>query len=351
VQRQLASAVPGTPPIQVPSEAIDLAPGEAISARNPKLVQLASSFKALLAGNPQAYIDLSAYLTEASSMSSRRTAQESRKLQERMAAVRGALQSLGVPPDKVHITPATAFATRLGGQISATLYKAPRPLLLPPGPGLTPPMGATKPAKPAASTASLGDLLTFKFKGGPVEFTVDLPKSAKARLPVALGSARSLAFELKAESSGSFSFSVALDAKPHLRVSLKAGLKLDKEKGPSGSAGLTIESLHTVCHADNPAQLKDKVKSAGKKLVKAYQEYGAARTSEDRLSKAVDMAGAIGEMYDAVDKSKKGCKPGTTAKFGFGVRGPLAPTPGALAEPDPTKRPATYIGGTITIPF
>jgi hypothetical protein len=359
VQRQAVTTVPGqslwsspAPLVQMPSEMIDLAPGEAISAGNPKLVQLATSFKALLPDNPQAYIDLSAYLTQSAEMSSEKASQERQHLQERMVAARGVLQGLGVPQDKVHIEPAYAFATRLGGQISATLYKEPRPLLLPSGPGpLQSVLGTKPPAKPTTPLPSLSELLTFKFKAGPVQFTVDLPKSATAKLPVAISNAKSLSFELEAETSGSFSFSVTLDDKPNLRVSLKAGLSLDKEKGTSGSVGLAIESLHTVCHADNPELLKAKITSAGEKLKKAGQEYGAAKTSEDKLSKAVDMAGAIGDMYDAVDKSKKGCKQVTAAKLEFGLQGPLAPTPGSLAEPDPSKRPATSVGVTLTVPF
>jgi hypothetical protein len=359
VQRQAVTTVPGQAPwsatpslVRMPSEMVDLAPGEAISAKNPKLVQLAMAFKALLSTNPQAYIDLSAYLTEGAEMSSEKASQERQQLQERMRAMRSVLGSLGVPPDKVNIEPATAFATRLGGQVSATLYQEPRPLLMPSGPGLTPPVADSKPpAKLATSTPSLGDLLTFKFKGGPVEFMVDLPKSATARLPLALGNARSLAFELEAETSGTFSFAVTLDDKPNLRVSLKAGLSLDKDKGTSGSAGLTIESLHTVCSADNPELVKAKITSAGEKLKKAGQEYSTAKTNEGKLSKVADIAGAIGEMYDAVDKSKKGCKQVTAAKLQFSVQGPLAPTSGALAEPDPSERPSTYIGGSITIPF
>jgi hypothetical protein len=355
LQRQAITTVPGLSPlsspaplIQMAAEMIDLAPGEAVTAANPKLVLLASTFKTLLATSPEAYIDLSAYLTQAAEMSSDKESQERRQLQERMNTLRSTLGSLGVPAGKVHIQPAYAFSTTRGGQVSASLYKEPRPLLLPGGPVPSQPVPGQPGTGPKApSMPSLSDLTTFKFKAGPFEFKADLPKSVTAKLPVSLGAARSLSFELEAETSGSFSFSVTLDDKPHLRVSLKAGLSLDKDKGTTGSAGLTIESLSTVCHADNPEDLKTKIKSAGDKLKKAGQEYNTATTNEDRLSKLVDMAGAIGDMYGAVDKSKKGCKQVPWATFKFGIQGPLAPTPG---EP-PGKQSPSYIGGSLTIPF
>jgi hypothetical protein len=355
LQRQPITTLPGqalwsspAPLIHMAAEMIDLAPGEAVTAANPKLVRLASSFKTLLAISPEAYIDLSAYLTQAAEMSSDKQSQERRQLQERMNAVRSTLGSLGVPADKVHIQPAYAFSTTSGGQVSASLYKEPRPLLLPGGAAPSQPVpGKPGPTPKPPSMPSLSDLLSFKFKVGPFEFKADLPKSVTAKLPLSLSAARSLSFELEAETSGSLSFSVTLDDKPDVRVSLKAGLSLDKDKGTTGSAGLTIESLHTVCHADNPQDLKTKIKSAGDKLKKAGQEYDAATTNEDRLSRLADMAGAIGDMYDAVDKSKKGCKQVPSATFKIGVQGPLAPTPG---EPSGKQQP-TYVGGTITVPF
>jgi len=72
---------------------------------------------------------------------------------------------------------------------------------------------------------------------------------------------------------------------------------------------------------------------------------------DDRLSKLADIAGAIGEMYDAVDKAKGSCKEVPRATFNFGVQGPLSPSDSSLNDPDPNKRPSTFIGGTLTIPF
>ena len=233
------------------------------------------------------------------------------------------------------------------GQITASLYKAPQALPsfgLPIGPPSKAP-GTTGGAGP-----SLGDMLSFHFKAGPAEFAVELPKSAAVKLPVALSAAASLAFELKAEAPGDFSFSITLDAQPHLRVAAKAAVKVDKDKGTSGSAGLEISTLKPVCNAPSPDALRTKITASGEKLKKAMGEIGAA-TDMDRLEKLTQIAGAIGEMYDAVEKSKAACKPVPSAMLNLGVQTPLKPKDDAVNDPDPNKRPSTYIGGTLTIPF
>jgi len=56
-------------------------------------------------------------------------------------------------------------------------------------------------------------------------------------------------------------------------------------------------------------------------------------------------------MYAAIDKSKKGCKEVPSATFKFGVEGPLSDPAADKIDPDPLKRPAPFIGGSITIPF
>jgi hypothetical protein len=74
--------------------------------------------------------------------------------------------------------------------------------------------------------------------------------------------------------------------------------------------------------------------------------------ADERLEKLVDIAGAIGEMYDAIDKSKKGCKEVPSATFNFGLQGPLSePSSPDKLDPDPLKRPTPFLGGSLTIPF
>jgi len=355
VQRQTGMSPVLTQPsvagISLPTKSVEFDAAETISATNPKVVELISAYKAAGFG---ATIKLSADFTEAAQLSSAKQKDEATQLMKRLHAVRDALTAGGVPADQVSIWPPTAFSTSAKGQVSADvmqgtsgsgLFPSTRPIpTLTPSPTVVPP-ATTTPSK------SLSEMLSFKFKAGGAEFAIDLPKSATAKLPVALRAGKALAFELKAETSGTFSFSVTLDGLPHVRVRLEAQASVSKEKGTTGSAGLVIETTRTVCHAPSPESLKADITKAGDDLKKALQEAQAATKNEDKLSKLVDVASAIGDMYDAVDKAKKSCKQEPAATFKFGVQGPLSPPSGAPEETDPSKRPAPYIGGSITFHF
>lgn len=349
LQRAPDVPFPG-PALNLPSDSATLNAGETPSVENPKLVQLATAFKAMVAANPSAYIKLSTYLSDAAKMNSAKSKEEQGQLQQRMSAFQQALVMLGVPAGSIEIERATAYSANDAGVITASLYKAPR--ALPPGLLIPPaPVPAKTPGPaPAGGGPSLSDLLSFKFKAGPFEFAAEIPKSVAVKLPVSLGGAKSLAFELKAETSGDFSFAIALNGLPHVKVSAKAAVKVDKDKGTSGSAGLEISTTKTVCNAPSPESLKAKITAAGEKLKKAMKELETA-APDDRLPKLADIAGAIGEMYDAVDKAKGSCKEVPRATLGIGLQGPLAPSDKFLNDPDPMKRPATSVGVTLTIPF
>jgi len=334
-----------SPSINLPATSVELEAGESLSAQNPKLVQVAQSFKSLQASSPDANIKLSAYLTEAAKLSSAKAATERGQLSQRMSEARDSLQALGVPRDQISLEPATAFATSARGQVSIDVYKARSapPLILGPAPATNPAVGPQPQPQPSPSLPSLSDKLTLKY--GPL--TVELPKSAALKLPIRISAARSLVIDLKAAVPGDFSLSITLDGLPHVRIALKAGAKYDKDKGTSGSAGLQIEMTKTVCSAANPEELKAKITKAGDDLKKAMQEFSAESDSEKKLLKAADIVSPLADMYDAVDKSKAACKQVPAATFEFGAKGPL----GGGDETDPTKRQPGYIGGTITIPF
>lgn len=349
IQRDALGTPPFLPELHLPEDVQTLELTETINAEHPKLIRLADAFKALTAAKPAAHIKLSAYLSEASKMDAAQAGVESRQVQKRMVALQQALAALGVPSDRVNIEPATSYSTKMAGQITASLYKSPRaisPFILP-----TPKFNSSPPkAKAGGGSTSLSDMLSFKFKAGPFELAVLLPKSIAVKLPVALNAANNLTFELKAETSGDFSFSIAWNGHPYVKVAAKAALKVDEKKGTSGSAGLEISTLKTVCNAPSPESLKTKITSSGEKLKKAMKELDAAE-SEERIKKLVDIAGAIGDMYEAVDKANSACKKVPRATFNIGVQGPLRPTEEAWQEKDPSKLPSTFFGGSITIPF
>ncbi|MDB5285239.1 MAG: hypothetical protein JWR05_188 [Mucilaginibacter sp.] len=336
------------PKINLPSDEIMIDEAEGTTAENPKLASLAIAYKEKAVNNPQEYIKLSTYLSESFQLDSAKAAGETTRLQRRMADIKNALVKLGVPANSVEISPATAFSTHGEGQITASLYNSPQSnsYLLPQKPLL----GPAAPATAGGASPSLSDLLSFKFKAGPLQFAVELPKSVAIKLPVALNIAQILSFELKAESSGDFSFTISLNGSRHLNVAAKAAVKFDKDKGSSGSAGLEITTTKTVCNAPSPDSLKAKITESGEKLAKALKELETVKPDE-RLSKLIDIAGTIGEIYDAVDKSKSQCKEVPRATVNIGVQVPINPSDSTLNDPDPTKRPASSIGVTLTVPF
>ncbi len=218
------------------------------------------------------------------------------------------------------------------------------------------------PLQPQAATSSLSELLSFSFQAGPVQFAVELPKRVEAKLPIPLRNARSLAFSLQAESSGNFSFSITLNGLRHVTVAARAGVNVDKDKGVSGSAGLDITTTRTVCNAENSQALRSKIIAAGNKIKKAPQESDrirgalsgtdATQASEPfDFDKLVEIAEAIGEMYDAVEKSKSGCTQVPVATLNFGTQQPISPSDAALNDPDPTKRLVPSIGLGFTFHF
>lgn len=329
----------------LPSAGVDIEGDEAISAASPKLVDLAARYKTDAGASGR--IEISASLSEAAQLSSVGEQAERSRLLGRMDQIRNALVSIGVPRDRIDVTRPTAYATSAHGQVSVDLRRSASglsglPLGLPGSQGGPSPRFAPQsiPPAPTRTLPSLADLLTLKV--GPL--TIELPKSISARLPIALSAAKSLVIELKAEAPAKFSFKLTLDGTPYLRVSAVAGAQYDTDKkAATGAAGLEIESVKTTCHASNPDETRSKIAAAGDKLTKASQAYASTKDA----GKLIEIAGALGEMYDAIDKAKAACKQVPRFKVEFGVKGPLGPAD----EGDPSKRPPSVLGGTLTIPF
>lgn len=208
------------------------------------------------------------------------------------------------------------------------------------------------PAVPATNSTSLSDLLTIKFNAGDVLFEIELPKSLTVNWPVSLGGARTLSFEIKAETSGTFSFAIIMnEVVPYFRVSIKAGVSYSEDNGTSGTMGITFDSTRTTYQADNPEKLKENIIKAGEKLKTAYDELRAITDTQDRLEKLADIAGAIGEMYTAIESSKAAAVPTPRFSFSLGAQTVLVPGSETYSDPDPLKWPADYLGGTFTWRF
>lgn len=324
---------------------VELDAGEAATKDDPKLMQIADSYKANAGSGSAARVHLSAYLTASAQNDSEQEATERGKLGARMRAIRDALKALGVTEDAIDLSPATAYSTSAHGQISIGVRTrtALNPLLTPPlpAPGVAPPAGA-----PGTQGGSGLPSLDLNLKFGPV--AVSLPKEVRAKLPIPFRSGKSLIIDLSYEVPAKFALKITLDGTPFLRVSLKAGAEVDaKDAAVTGSVGLQIDTVATVCNAPDPGETREKIKSVGDKLNKAVQEFSAA-SDTDKLGKAFDIAGAIGEIYDAVDKAKGKCKLVPRATFELGYKRLLSPG----SEADPTKLPPLdYAGVTATFHF
>lgn len=185
----------------------------------------------------------------------------------------------------------------------------------------------------------------LKFQLGDVNVEMDLPSSLTATLPVNYRHAQIIAFKLEAKTSGDFSLEITINAVPHVRIALRAGVKVGST--PQGSAGLVIEATDTVCHAEDPLTARDKLNKAGKKLHDAVQ---AAQKSA-QPDKLADVVAAIVGVQSEVDAAKAKCKQVTRARLEFGAHTPLGPFSPHMPPTASDLGTAPYVGGTLTIPF
>lgn len=177
-----------------------------------------------------------------------------------------------------------------------------------------------------SSGPNLSGLTKFKFKIGATEWNVELPSSIKMSLPVELRNAFDIKFELKATSSGEFSFTIILDSFEHIKI--EAGTKVSLSKNTVES-GLTISSKDQVCRARNPFLAKEAIKKKGKKLTKAINELQnptppkEGEEEKSDLQKVSDVASTIGDIYGEVSKLKASCKPVPSVFGRFGTTFPM----------------------------
>jgi hypothetical protein len=317
--------------------------GEAITKGNPKLAHVAESYKT----NTSTRVRLSADLTSAAKNNSELESAERLKLNVRMRAIRDVLKSLGVPEDVIDLSPATAYSTVAHGQVSVDVSKGGSVASIEPNTPLvllpkTDPIPNALPAPAAKGLPALD--LDLKF--GPV--TVSLPKEVRAKLPISFRGAKSLTIELNYEIPAKFSFKITLDGMPHVRIALKAGAEVDTKNGSAtASAGLVIETVATTYNAADQGETRAKITKAGDALNKAVRELSAA-APEARIEKATDVASALGEIYDAVDKATKKATPVPRAAVEFGYKRLL--TPGSEADSKKLP-PSDYVGVTGTFHF
>jgi len=216
------------------------------------------------------------------------------------------------------------------------------------------------PTQPPASSGlpDFGELLTFEYKTGEHTFTLKLPSSAKAKLPVELTKGYKLTFDMEAKASGAFTFSITLDGVPHVQFSASTTVDV---AGKAVKSELKVSSAAKTCHAKSPRASKEALTAAGKKLEKAILDInksdaqldaekeaaksGAAVTASspegfDRVKRLGDVVSGILDVKKAIDDAQKGCEPTPVVSFGIGSQVPFDPS----AE---DAVPSTITGGLI----
>lgn len=221
-------------------------------------------------------------------------------------------------------------------------------------PGITPAAGRA-PARTGGGGGGLAlPSTTIRFNLGPASVSVDLPSSVAVRLPVPFQGAQRVVFSLNASTS-EFSFSVTINAIPHVRISASASATT----AGGGQAGLTIQTTRTVCHAVDPAAARSALQSAGTRLhdaIEAAQNPPAPAPGASELERTfapharlAEVVGAVAHLKSEIDRVGAPCREVPFASFQFGVQGPLTrpETPSGPGE----QPPATYVGGSLRFNF
>ncbi|WP_088240836.1 DUF4157 domain-containing protein [Calothrix rhizosoleniae] len=314
--------------LQLSVTTAELAASEALSASNPKLVSVAKSFQDLIATNPQAYIEISGYLSSDSRYSSAKEKQNRRQILQRFDLVKTTLIGLGVPADKIEIQTSPPFSDKRGGIIEVEVHKKRASLLkLPFPPTPSPKPGQKLPTStPATGKQSTGggfklpDFSKYtKFSiniFGDSKLNFDLPSSVAAELPFQVGDGKQVIMEFKAQTSQVFSFSIKVKGLPQVELGASASVNISGEK-PKGKFEVGATATKQVCHAENAKSLKSQMQAKGKELVDAVNAFNAARknndgsfdSDKDMLEKAGKVGGKLKDLYDLRKKAMESCKP------------------------------------------
>lgn len=221
-------------------------------------------------------------------------------------------------------------------------------------PGATPvAAGAPAPAPAASSGLSLPST-KIDFSLGAAAVTIDLPASLALRLPLPFSGAERVVFALNASPSA-FSFSVTINAVPHVRIIANASMTTEGR----GAAGLTVQTTRTVCRAVDPAATRSALTAAGTRLrdaIQAVQTPPAPDPEASEVSRTfapharlAEVVGAIANMHSEIERVGAPCREVPVASFDFGAQGQLTtpdtpPSSGALP-------PANFIGGALRLHF
>lgn len=227
----------------------------------------------------------------------------------------------------------------------------PAPEGTPTGPRATPPThpAPTAPGSGSGASGSSGGLhlpsTTLDFHLGDLQVQLDLPSSLTATLPISYQGVQVLSFRIEAGTSGEFSLTITLNAVPHVRISLRAGVSVGDH--PSASAGLVIEATDTVCRAQDPETARAALQRAGNQLRDAVR---AAQRSP-QVEALRDVVAGIVAVHGAIEAARAHCHQVPSVRVELGAHAPLGPFSPSTPPTDADRGAAPYVGGTVTIPF
>jgi hypothetical protein len=195
------------------------------------------------------------------------------------------------------------------------------------------------------------------FSLGPATFDVSLPSSVSATLPIPFRGARSVVLNLSASVSGEFSFSVTINAVPHVRIIARAGVRVTGDQ--RATAGLVVETTRTTCQAVDEAAARTMLQGAGEKLRDAIRNVqnppprtaGQAETGLEPASRWADVGSAIYGVHSAIERVRAGCREVPLASVEFSARIPLEPVTPSMPPTERDRGLAPYVGGTATFHF
>lgn len=237
----------------------------------------------------------------------------------------------------------------------------PDPCLMPnfglpaPAPSAGPSRPTASPSTSTAPSSSGGVSLpstNIRFNLGPAAFDISLPASLAIRLPAPYQGAQRVVFALDASPSG-FSFTVTVNAVPHVRIIARAGVTTEG----AGSAGLTVETTRTVCRVVEEQAARTALQAAGTRLrdaILAVQSPPPVAADASELERTfgpqmrlADVVAAIANVNSEIEKVRASCREVPLGSVELGVRGPLIPPrPG-----EPPNRGENYLGVTGTLRF
>lgn len=222
-------------------------------------------------------------------------------------------------------------------------------------PSAVAPAPTTSPGSSAAASAAspssgglagLSSLTTLHFSLGSARFTVELPSSVAVRLPVPLQGARTLEFNVSAETSGRFSLSLRINGLRHVQIEARVGVEVGEHQ--RATFGLAISTTRTVCRAMEPETAREQLQRKGEALRTAIQNLqnpppsAAGANPPTTASRLADVASAVAELYDAIEHARARCHEVPVVTFGFTGEAPIG-------EATPERGPRG--GATLTLHF